>query len=252
MSDSSTGISTIDMMGMPGPMRRIIRIMLRKTELTYAEIKEACAQLPESKRPTVPEIDEALEALVEMEWLFRIEGDDEESVVYSVKMSKKEGSDLSRSGTRGKRHSSAVMKNLWEAVDEGAQAAGDGEQAQSEMSTYQKEKTAEGTSDSLSDSKKKLDLMELEIPEKKTPTRDPMDRLDEAKARLDASTARMRKPGAAEKPADGDSEGEMTIAARRSAIRRSAAKSTGGSQQEKEPGPIAAFFKRLFGGKDAK
>jgi heat shock protein HspQ len=141
MSDSDNkGMSTLDMMSMSPAIRRLSRIMLRHSKLSYEGILEKVNEIEESKRPSLDEVKEAVASLVEMKWLHLIE--EEGQTFYSVKVARKEGSDVSRvsSGQQKEADQKALMNELWDAVDSGAQAADDGLTAQREMSDFQKDK----------------------------------------------------------------------------------------------------------------
>lgn len=128
------GVSTLDMMSMSVPVRRITRLLLRQSRMSYQEICEKLAELPEDKRLSDEEIDQALAELVDLDWLERIE--DRDIVVYQVQLKKKAGSDVTRSDSSGVRHASVsgTMDQLWSAVEEGAAEAEGGLKAKKEMS----------------------------------------------------------------------------------------------------------------------
>lgn len=138
MSESQ-GMNTLDMMSMSPAVRRLSRIMLKYPSLTYEQICEKCEELPEEKRPTLEEINEAVNSLIDMKWLHKIEEDGE--IIYTVKLKKKEGSAVSRTSSQQRRSSTGAvtMDGLWGKFDEGVEAAGEGEQAQKEMTDFQSE-----------------------------------------------------------------------------------------------------------------
>jgi hypothetical protein len=113
----SDRLSTLDFMSMPSAARRILRLMLRKPEVSYPELCEMIDALPESKRISRAELDDALADLCERAWILQVEVDD--VFVYQINLGAKTGSDVSRarpSPTTPKRDSLA-MKDLWDAVD---------------------------------------------------------------------------------------------------------------------------------------
>jgi hypothetical protein len=239
---SSTGISTIDMMGMPGPIRRIIRIMLRKSTLSYDGILEQVNKLPEEKRPSEKEVKEALDALVSMEWLHSYEEDGE--TIYSVKMAKKVGSEESRSGTRQQPNQSSTMGDLWGALDEGAEAAGGGTQAQKEMSKMQAEQRqkAAGTKEEADSVVEALDSVDK-------------DGIDELQNMAAAKTSEIKKitkeqlEEAKEKEAASDDEDTTQAASGTKSSPRSVGEQKKRLKEEPpEPDEKPGFFKRLFGG----
>jgi len=86
------GLSPLDLQGLPPLMRKVMRYMLREFEMTYPEICEWAANLPEAERPSQSELDEALEALGKQLWLIkRGEG---ERVRYQANLRRKAASRL--------------------------------------------------------------------------------------------------------------------------------------------------------------
>lgn len=131
--NQSDGVSTLDLMSMSVPIRRIVRLMLRHRALTYGEIIAKLDELPEGKRLTPEEVEPALHDLCDLHWLERT--DDGETVSYSVLIKPKEGSETSRAGDRDSsgRQPSHTMQDLWDAVDDGDKAAEGGLKAKREM-----------------------------------------------------------------------------------------------------------------------
>lgn len=137
MKDSgknTDGINTLDLMSMSVPVRRITRIMLRKTRMPYTEICAKLDELPKEKKLSKEAIDKALEELVELGWMDRLEENGE--VIYQVRIKKKEGSEVTRSSERSEKavRSATTMKDLWDAVEKGDKASGGGLKAKREMS----------------------------------------------------------------------------------------------------------------------
>jgi hypothetical protein len=89
------GISVLDLVDLPAPLRKIMRLMLRKTKLSYYEI------VAEVEGFDKGELDQTLAALVKQGWLIRF--GEEESATYKVNLSRKRGSSLDVS--------------LWSAID---------------------------------------------------------------------------------------------------------------------------------------
>jgi len=82
------GISVLDLVDLPEPLRKIMRLMFRKTKskYTYSEIAT------EMESFNKQELDQTLIALVKQGWLIRFgEG---ESATYKVNLSRKRGSSL--------------------------------------------------------------------------------------------------------------------------------------------------------------
>lgn len=89
---SEGGITALDLADLPPVLRKIMRLMLRELQMSYARMREAIEAMPEDQRLDKPELDKALEALTSQSWLMRIgEG---ERAIYKVNLRKKSGSTL--------------------------------------------------------------------------------------------------------------------------------------------------------------
>lgn len=80
------GISILDLVDLPKPLRNMMRMMLRKTKLTYPEI------VIEMDSFGKQELDQTLDALVKQSWLIRF--GEEENATYKVNLNRKRGSSL--------------------------------------------------------------------------------------------------------------------------------------------------------------
>ncbi len=99
--NSEEGISAGDIAELPPALRRVMRVMLREVEMTYKAICETMDSVPESDRMKRTELEQALDALTEQNWLIRRgEG---ESLNYMVNLRRKAGSQLDT--------------NFWNALD---------------------------------------------------------------------------------------------------------------------------------------
>ena len=95
------GISAGDIAELPPALRRIMRMMLREVEMTYAAIAATNDSAPEADRLNRTDLDQALKTLTVQNWLIcRGEG---ERLNYTVNLRRKAGSQL---GT-----------NFWTALD---------------------------------------------------------------------------------------------------------------------------------------
>jgi len=84
------GLSTLDLMGSSPSVNRVVRMMLKKPQMTYRELLEIATQLPEEKRLSAQTLQEALDTLIGMGWLGKTgEGDD---AVYHVVLKPKASS----------------------------------------------------------------------------------------------------------------------------------------------------------------
>jgi hypothetical protein len=86
--EAQEGISVLDLVDLPEPLRKIMRLMFRKTKLKYTYSEVATEMESFNKQ----ELDQMLVALVKQGWLIRF-GEDE-SATYKVNLSRKRGSTL--------------------------------------------------------------------------------------------------------------------------------------------------------------
>lgn len=123
MPDQASSLNTMDFMSMPGPMRRLLRMMLKKPVATYKELCEMTDAMPEDRRITREELDKTLVDLIEKGWLVKDEGKEAANPTYKIHLGAKEGSDQSRDVTRStddtrtRKREGPRMKDLWNAVD---------------------------------------------------------------------------------------------------------------------------------------
>jgi hypothetical protein len=82
-------LSTLDLMSLPSPVRRVVNLMLRKVKVTYVDLCKAVADLPEDKRLSPAKLDEILDALCQVGWLAREQSGDD--IAYRVNLSPKPG-----------------------------------------------------------------------------------------------------------------------------------------------------------------
>ena len=92
---STSGISAWDLAHLPNAQRRVIRLILRDVQLSYAELCRVVASLPVQERLEPAEIDEALAALVAQSWLIRLDQDNRPT--FRVNLRRKAGSRLGAS-----------------------------------------------------------------------------------------------------------------------------------------------------------
>ena len=86
------GISPLDLAALPPRWRKIMRMMLREIEMSYNQLREATAKLPEADRLNDEELKDALDNLTKQSWLIKVgQG---EVVSYKVNLKRKSGSTL--------------------------------------------------------------------------------------------------------------------------------------------------------------
>lgn len=86
------GISIPDLADLPPALRKIMRLMLRKIQMNYADLSAAVAELPEDQRLSDEDLHKTLETLVQQAWLIQIGS--KERAVYKVNLRRKSGSQL--------------------------------------------------------------------------------------------------------------------------------------------------------------
>lgn len=82
-SMARSGVSTFDLLGdLPSGQRTLMRLFLRRVQMTASELEAALAELPEEKRLSREESRAALEALLDQGWVRKTEQNGQ--VTYSV------------------------------------------------------------------------------------------------------------------------------------------------------------------------
>jgi hypothetical protein len=100
--DKEGGITALDLADLPAPLRKLMRLMLRKIELDTPSLRQAVDAMPEKDRMEKAELDQALDELCKKSWLIRRgEGD---SVSYKVNLRRKA--------------SSTLMDSIWSSLDD--------------------------------------------------------------------------------------------------------------------------------------
>ncbi len=95
-----SGISVLDLAKLPPDQRKIMRVLLRKVEMTYSDLCKDVEAMPEADCIDQGTLDKALEALCEQGWLTRMSDQD---VTYKVNFRRKP--------------TSRLPKNIWDALD---------------------------------------------------------------------------------------------------------------------------------------
>lgn len=89
------GITALDLTELPAPLRKVMRTMLRKIELSKPEIAELFDAIPEDERKDIKNLDSALKTLTKQGWLIAFGKDESER--YKVNLRRKKGSALAAS-----------------------------------------------------------------------------------------------------------------------------------------------------------
>jgi hypothetical protein len=106
------GISATDLAELPPGQQAIMRLILRKTQMTYPEICLAAESLPESQRLNQAQIDEVLILLSQQQWLSSTE--ESGVALYKVNL-RRHGGTFGKSNNRG--GDSPLSKAIWDALD---------------------------------------------------------------------------------------------------------------------------------------
>ena len=125
-SDETGGMNTLDLLGASEATKQIVRIMLRRREIGYEEILESLG-LPQG------EVDAGLDEMVERGWIERRTSDD--GTIYYLAIQKKEGSDVTRA-RRSESIEDSKMAELWGKLEDGAEEANEGRDAQDAMEDF--------------------------------------------------------------------------------------------------------------------
>ncbi len=122
--EGKEGISPLDFVDLPAPLRRMMRMMLRETKLTYPKIVESLTSMPGFQQTEKAELDQSLDALVKQEWLIRIGV--AKKATYRVNLSRKRGSRLDASIW------STIDKKIEERIQQQQQEADTAEEVENE------------------------------------------------------------------------------------------------------------------------
>ncbi len=93
--DDSSGISPLDLANLPQAQRQLMRILLRELEMSLSALMGLVEELPEGKRPTQAEVEEALKSLALEGWVIKM-GEDAQ-ITYKANLRRKAPSTLAQS-----------------------------------------------------------------------------------------------------------------------------------------------------------
>lgn len=86
------GITALDLADLSPSLRKIMRLMLRRLQLSYPQLCAAMEEMPEAERMPRGDLNKALDTLYEQAWLVRLgQG---EKAIYKVNLRPKSGSTL--------------------------------------------------------------------------------------------------------------------------------------------------------------
>jgi hypothetical protein len=89
------GITALDLVDLPPPLRKLMRILLREVEASRADLEKKVQEMPEKDRLSDEDLGKSLDALVKQSWLIAL--GDGENIRYRVNLRRKKGSDLASS-----------------------------------------------------------------------------------------------------------------------------------------------------------
>ena len=86
------GITALDLADLSPSLRKIMRLMLRRLQLSYPQLCAAMEEMPEAERMPRGDLNKALDTLYEQAWLVRLgQG---EKAIYKVNLRPNSGSTL--------------------------------------------------------------------------------------------------------------------------------------------------------------
>lgn len=110
-------LSVLDIADLPPTQRKIMRLILRKVEMTYKELCAAVEALPEVERLSRAELDQALQTLSQNRWLLRAEKDQVASYRVNLRRNVQETETLK-----------PERRSVWQALTTGDEAPGSAKQ----------------------------------------------------------------------------------------------------------------------------
>src|SRR5262245_39375553 len=72
--DQETGLSVLDLADLPQTLLKVVRLVLRRGPISYAELRQAAAALPDAEQPSQAELDASLTILCAQGWLVQMDG----------------------------------------------------------------------------------------------------------------------------------------------------------------------------------
>jgi hypothetical protein len=112
--ERNDGLTALDLMDLSPTLYRVMRLMLRRGEMSHVQLGEANTNLPEGDRLSQVELDEAVKSLCEQHWL--LQQGEGQSITYKINLRRKVGNALNTFARRNQA-SSTLSKNIWDALD---------------------------------------------------------------------------------------------------------------------------------------
>ena len=112
-NDQESGLSVLDLADLPPTLLKVVRLVLRQGPISYAELRQAAAALPDAERPGQAELDASLTILCAQGWLVRVDG---REPGYKVNLRRRAGGALAERQPRS-RAARALSQKIWTALD---------------------------------------------------------------------------------------------------------------------------------------
>ena len=110
----SGGVKASYLLDLPPEQRRIMRLLLRHTEMTQPDLRKALDALPAEEQVTAEQMDQAIKVLLEQNWMIRLEANN--VVSYKANFQRKTESGFGSSSSR-RRSASPVARGVWDALE---------------------------------------------------------------------------------------------------------------------------------------
>ncbi len=108
------GGSVLDLPELPSAQMRLIRVLLRHGEISYQELCQRLAELPDAERLTVAEIDAALMELTQQNWVKRQTDNLQNVDMFRANVRRQNPREALVTVQRQKRQ---LPGNIWDALD---------------------------------------------------------------------------------------------------------------------------------------
>jgi len=112
--ERNDGITALDLMDLPPTLYRVMRLMLRRGEMSFPQLDEANTGLPEGDRLSQVELDDAVKSLCEQRWL--IQQGEGKSLTYKINLRRKVSNALNTFARRNQA-SNTLSQSIWDALD---------------------------------------------------------------------------------------------------------------------------------------
>jgi hypothetical protein len=112
--DQGEGLTALDLMDLPPAQYRVMRLILRQGAMSFRQLGEANAAEPEDERLSQVDLDDALKALCEQNWL--LQKGEGQSSTYRINLRRKVSNALNTFAAHSPEHD-ALSQSIWDALD---------------------------------------------------------------------------------------------------------------------------------------